>query len=49
MLSEVSCLMGHDLAVLSRIPADPDITRARLADDLNISIGTVNARMNRLV
>lgn len=38
-----------DLAVLNKIAADPDISQALLAEALNISIGSVNGRLKRLV
>jgi DNA-binding MarR family transcriptional regulator len=38
-----------DLAILDRVIADPDISQAALAGDLQVAIGTVNARMQRLV
>ena len=40
---------GLDLAVLARIAGNPDITQAVLAEELNVSIGTVNARLKQLV
>jgi DNA-binding MarR family transcriptional regulator len=38
-----------DLVVLNRVAADPDITQALLAEELKLSIGTINGRLKRLV
>jgi DNA-binding MarR family transcriptional regulator len=38
-----------DLAILNRIDADPDISQAALAKDLQIAIGTVNGKLKRLI
>lgn len=40
---------GLDLAVLASIAVNPDITQAVLAEELNVSIGTVNGRLKQLV
>jgi len=38
-----------DLALLDRVIADPDISQAALAEDLQVAIGTVNGRLQGLV
>jgi DNA-binding MarR family transcriptional regulator len=38
-----------DLALLDRVIADPDISQAALAEDLQVAIGTVNGRLQKLV
>ena len=38
-----------DLAILDRVIADPDISQAALAKDLQVAIGTVNRRLQGLV
>ncbi len=38
-----------DLALLNRILADPEVTQADLAEEINISIGSVNARLKQLI
>lgn len=38
-----------DLALLDRVFADPDISQAALADELDLAIGTVNGRLQQLV
>ena len=42
---------GHfrDLALLQEIEADPDISQAKLAEELGVAIGTVNWHLKRLV
>jgi len=39
----------YDLAILNKIEANPDISQAMLADELKISIGTVNGRLKNLI
>ncbi len=39
----------RDLALLQQIEADPDVTQAKLAEDLGVAIGTVNWHIKRLV
>lgn len=38
-----------DLALLNRIFSDPEVTQAELAEELNISIGSVNGRLKQLI
>jgi len=38
-----------DLAILNRILTDPEVTQADLAEELNISIGSVNARLKQMI
>lgn len=38
-----------DLALLNRILANPEVTQADLAEEINISIGSVNARLKQLI
>jgi DNA-binding MarR family transcriptional regulator len=38
-----------DLALLDLVIADPDISQAALAEDLQVAIGTVNGRLQKLV
>ena len=40
---------NHDLDLLTRIEANPDITQATLADELNVAVGTINWYLKRLV
>ncbi len=42
---------GHfrELALLQEIEADPDVSQARLAEELGVAIGTVNWHIKRLV
>ena len=42
---------GHfrDLALLQEIEADPDVSQAKLAEELGVAIGTVNWHLKRLV
>lgn len=39
----------RDLALLMRIEAEPDVSQAMLAEDLNISIGTINGHLRQMV
>jgi len=39
----------RDLALLQGIEADPDVSQAKLAEDLGVAIGTVNWHLKRLV
>jgi len=39
----------RDLALLQGIEADPDISQAKLAEDLGVAIGTVNWHLKRLI
>ena len=39
----------RDLALLQEIEEDPDISQARLAEELGVAIGTVNWHIKRLV
>jgi DNA-binding MarR family transcriptional regulator len=39
----------RDLALLQEIEADPDVSQARLAEELDVAIGTVNWHLKRLV
>lgn len=39
----------RDLALLQEIEADPDVTQAKLAEDLGVAIGTVNWHIKRLI
>jgi DNA-binding MarR family transcriptional regulator len=39
----------NDLAVLIKVSDDPDITQALLAEELNLSIGTINGRLKGLI
>jgi len=39
----------RDLALLQGIEADPDISQAKLAEDLGVAIGTVNWHIKRLI
>lgn len=39
----------RDLALLQEIEADPDISQAKLAEELGVAIGTVNWHIKRLV
>ncbi len=39
----------RDLALLQEIEADPDISQARLAEELGVAIGTINWHIKRLV
>lgn len=39
----------HDLALLQKIQADPDVSQAKLAEDLGVAIGTVNWHLKRLI
>jgi DNA-binding MarR family transcriptional regulator len=38
-----------DLAILDRVMADPDISQAALAEDLQVAIGTINRRLQQMV
>lgn len=38
----------RDLALLMAIQADPDISQAKLAENIGVAIGTVNGRLRRL-
>jgi DNA-binding MarR family transcriptional regulator len=38
-----------DLAIFDRVIADPDISQAVLAEDLQVAIGTVNRRLQQMV
>lgn len=42
---------GHfrELALLQEIEADPDVSQAKLAEELGVAIGTVNWHLKRLV
>jgi len=39
----------RDLALLQAVEADPDISQAKLAEDLDVAIGTVNWHLKRLI
>jgi DNA-binding MarR family transcriptional regulator len=39
----------RDLALLDQIEANPDVSQAKLAEDLGVAIGTVNWHIKRLV
>jgi len=39
----------RDLALLQEIEADPDVSQAKLAEDLGVAIGTVNWHIKRLI
>jgi DNA-binding MarR family transcriptional regulator len=39
----------RDLALLQGIEADPDVSQAKLAEDLGVAIGTVNWHLQRLI
>lgn len=39
----------RDLALLQEIEADPDISQAKLAEELGVAVGTVNWHIKRLV
>jgi len=39
----------RDLALLQEIEADPDISQAKLAEELGVAIGTVNWHIKRLI
>lgn len=39
----------RDLALLQQIEADPDVSQAKLAEDLGVAIGTVNWHIKRLI
>ncbi len=39
----------RDLALLEQIEANPDVSQAKLAEDLGVAIGTVNWHIKRLV
>ncbi len=39
----------RDLALLQQVEADPDISQAKLAEDLGVAIGTVNWHLKRLI
>ena len=39
----------RDLALLQEVEADPDVSQARLAEDLGVAIGTVNWHLKRLI
>lgn len=39
----------RDLALLQEIEADPDVSQARLAEELGVAIGTINWHIKRLV
>jgi DNA-binding MarR family transcriptional regulator len=39
----------RELALLEKITADPDISQAKLAEELGVAIGTVNWHLKRLV
>jgi len=39
----------RELALLQEIEADPDISQARLAEELGVAIGTINWHIKRLV
>ena len=39
----------RDLALLQGIEADPDVSQAKLAEDLGVAIGTVNWHLKRLI
>jgi DNA-binding MarR family transcriptional regulator len=39
----------RDLALLQAVEADPDISQAKLAEDLGVAIGTVNWHLKRLI
>ncbi len=39
----------RDLALLQGVEADPDISQAKLAEDLGVAIGTVNWHLKRLI
>ncbi len=47
--SETSNGRFRDLALLQEIEADPDVSQARLAEELGVAIGTVNWHLKRLV
>jgi len=38
-----------DLAIFDQVIADPDISQAVLAEDLQVAIGTVNRRLQQMV
>ena len=38
-----------DLALLQKVQADPDVSQAKLAEDLGVAVGTVNWHLKRLV
>ncbi|MEA3326244.1 MAG: winged helix-turn-helix transcriptional regulator [Chloroflexota bacterium] len=38
-----------DLALLQKVQADPDVSQAKLAEDLGVAVGTVNWHLQRLV
>lgn len=39
----------RDLALLREVEADPDVSQAKLAEDLGVAIGTVNWHLKRLI
>ena len=39
----------RDLALLQEVEADPDVSQAKLAEDLGVAIGTVNWHLKRLI
>lgn len=39
----------RDLALLQEIEADPDVSQAKLAEELGVAIGTVNWHIKRLI
>jgi DNA-binding MarR family transcriptional regulator len=39
----------RDLALLQKIEDDPDISQAKLAEELGVAIGTINWYLNRLI
>jgi len=47
--SETSNGRFRDLALLQEIEANPDVSQARLAEELGVAIGTVNWHLKRLV
>lgn len=39
----------RDLALLQEVESDPDVSQAKLAEDLGVAIGTVNWHLKRLI
>jgi DNA-binding MarR family transcriptional regulator len=39
----------RDLALLQKVESDPDVSQAKLAEDLGVAIGTVNWHLKRLI
>lgn len=50
-MMDIGTTNGHfrDLALLQEIEANPDVSQAKLAEELGVAIGTVNWHLKRLV